>query len=97
MERNIYLRRYRGGLIAACDKEVLGKCYRSGDLKLEVKEDFYGGDLVTREEFLEALEKSTMANLVGKRVVEFAISKGYVDRENVLKIGEVLYAQVIVI
>ena len=53
---------------------------------MEVKREFYGGDLVTLDEFFQALEHSTVANLVGKRVVELAISKGYVSKENVLKI-----------
>lgn len=79
--------------MAACDEDVLGCTYREGKLKLEVRPDFYDG-FAGDEAVLEAqLRACTIANLVGKNVVEFAIELGFVARENVLTIGGVPHAQ----
>ena len=40
-------------------------------------------------------QQATMANFVGCKAVEHAISLGYVERDNVLSIDGVLYAQMV--
>ncbi|ANF22920.1 DUF424 domain-containing protein [Thermococcus piezophilus] len=92
----IYIKVYRVQgevLLAACDKELLGKTFREGKLKLEVKERFYKGELVELDTLEELLEEATIANLVGERCVEKAIELGYVDENRVLRIEGVPHAQ----
>jgi len=92
----IYVKVYRVQgevLLAACDEELLGKTFREGELKLEVKERFYGGELVEEEKLEELLEEATIANLTGERCVEKAIELGYVNPERVLRIEGVPHAQ----
>ena len=83
-------------LVAVCDAELVGKVFREGDLRLEVKEDFYGSDEVGEEEVRRALRQATIANITGKRAVELAIRLGIIDKSRVLKIGECLHAQMVV-
>ncbi|NJE84885.1 DUF424 domain-containing protein [Thermococcus sp. CX2] len=92
----IYIKVYRVQgevLLAACDKELLGKTFREGELKLEVKERFYKGELVELDTLEELLEEATIANLVGERCVGKAIELGYVDENRVLRIEGVPHAQ----
>ena len=92
----IYVKVYRVQgevLLAACDKELLGKTFREGELKLEVKERFYKGQLVGEERLRELLEEATIANLTGERCVSKAIELGYVDPDRVLRIQGVPHAQ----
>jgi hypothetical protein len=92
----IYVKVYRVQgeiLLAACDEELLGKTFREGELKLEVKERFYRGELVEEEKLEELLEEATIANLTGERCVEKAIELGYVNPERVLRIEGVPHAQ----
>ncbi len=83
-------------LVAVCDAEIVGKTFRDGELKIEVKEDFYGFDEVGEEEVRRALRQATIANITGKRAVELAIKLGIIDKTRVLKIGECLHAQMVI-
>ena len=92
----IYVKVYRVQeevLLAACDAELLGKTFREGELKLEVKERFYKGELVEEEKLGELLEEATIANLTGERCVSKAIELGYINPERVLRIQGVPHAQ----
>ncbi len=84
-------------LVAVCDSDIVGKTFREGDIKIEVKESFYGDRDVGEEEVKRALRMATIANITGRRAVELAIRMGIVDRENVLKIGECWHAQMVVL
>ncbi|ASA77041.1 DUF424 domain-containing protein [Thermococcus sp. 5-4] len=92
----IYVKVYRVQgevLLAACDEELLGKTFREGELKLEVKERFYKGELVEEDALGSLLEEATIANLTGERCVSKAIELGYVDEERILRIAGVPHAQ----
>ena len=80
-------------LVAACDQDVLGRKLREGKLRLDVSPDFYDG-FEGDEEILESqLRTCTVANLVGKNTVDFAIQLGFVAPENVITIEGVPHAQ----
>ncbi len=83
-------------LVAVCDSELVGQTFREGDLKLEVKEDFYGKNDACEEDVKKALRMATIANITGKRSVELAIRLGIVDRDKVIEIGGCLHAQMVV-
>ena len=81
-------------LIAVCDKEILGKKFQWNPV-FEVKENFYGGELCGEGELKAIIEEATIVNAVGNRVVNFLIKENFVDENNVIKIGDVLHAQVV--
>ncbi|WP_048149772.1 DUF424 domain-containing protein [Palaeococcus ferrophilus] len=92
----IYVKVYRVQgevLVAACDEELLGKTFREGELKLEVKERFYGGEKVDEDALGPLLGEATIANLTGERCVKKAVELGYIDPERVLRIDGVPHAQ----
>ena len=60
---------------------------------LHVKESFYKGKVRAEYELIEALGKASIANLVGNRAVEAAITLGYVHPENTLTIDGIKHAQ----
>ena len=96
VDMKIYVKIYRVQgevLVAACDEELLGKTFREGELKLEVKERFYKGELKEVDVLEELLEDATIANLTGERCVKKAIDLGYVDPERVLRVQGIPHAQ----
>jgi len=98
LEKEMYLKTYRQGsevLLAVCDCEILGRTFTEGHLRMEVSPAFFGEEKASRNELEVALQKATMANFMGCRAVEHAISLGYVERENVLSIEGVFYAQMV--
>ena len=84
-------------LVAVCDAELIGKTFKEGDLKIEVKESFYGDREVGEKEVIEALRMATIANITGKRAVELAIKIGVISKDNVLKIGDCWHAQMVLL
>lgn len=87
---------YRQGpevLVAACDSDLLGKTFRSEGLKLHVSEGFYDGERADEEKLVNRLEMATIANLAGRKTLDIAIRRGFVDEDCVIVIGGVPHAQ----
>lgn len=83
-------------LLAACDAELVGTKHQDGKLRLDVAASFYDGLRVDEQTLSVYLRSCTVANLVGKRAVDVAIGLGLVDPANVLVIGGVPHAQLLV-
>ncbi|MDK2795972.1 MAG: uncharacterized protein PWQ22_431 [Archaeoglobaceae archaeon] len=98
MKFRMRIYRVRGEvLVAVCDSELVGRVFREGDLKLEVKEDFYGSEDFDEKEVEAALRTATIANITGKRAVELAIKIGIVDKDKVLRIEGCPHAQMVLL
>lgn len=82
-------------LVAVCDKNLLGKKFSEGRLQLEVGERFYKGVLSGEEDAISALNKATIANIVGNNIVEKAVEHSLISPENIIEIGGVKHAQII--
>ena len=80
-------------VVALCDKSLLGKTLKEGELKFKVSEEFYGGDLVDLKLCVKHLKKATIANMVGKKTVEAAMNAGLVHEQAVLYIEGQPHAQ----
>lgn len=97
---DVYVKKFKSQgelVVAACDPEHIGRCYQEGKLILDVKREFYQGSLVSFEKALEEIESSTIANIVGERIVSEAIKAGLICEEGVLRVASVPHAQRIVI
>lgn len=82
-------------MVAACDRELIGKTFSEGELRIHVSKEFYKGESATDAEVIEALQKATIANLLGERAVACAIKSGVIDQDNVITIGGVPHAQMV--
>lgn len=82
-------------MVAACDRDILGKTFSEGELTIHVSKEFYKGEPATEAEVIAALQKATIANLLGKRAVSCGIKSGFIDPDNVITIGGVQHAQLV--
>jgi len=82
-------------LVAVCDKDLLGKRLCDGDLKLEVSDRFYGGDLVDEGAVFSALEKASIANIIGNVIVGKALERSLISCLGVIEVGGVKHAQIV--
>lgn len=92
----ITLRMHRLGrelLLAAADKDLLGKKLRDEEIKLEVDKEFYEGEDATEEVLLNRLSMCSIANLVGEETVGAALRAGYLDEDCIMRIAGVPHAQ----
>lgn len=97
-KKEMYLKAYEQGrerLIAVCDCDILGRTFSKGQLRIDVSPDFFGSEKASCAEIEAALASATMANFVGHKTVQYAISLGYVEEDNVLSIDGILYAQMV--
>ena len=84
-------------VVVVCDEELLGKKlkFKEKGITIEVSEKFYGGKLVDESVVLKLLQKATIANLMGKKIVELASKNGFIAEENIILIDGVPHAQFI--
>lgn len=95
---NIYAKVYRKHgeiLIAACDEDIIGLTFSEGEICLEIKKEFYKGEIIETEKLAFLLSEATIANLTGNHTVNTAIKYGFIDGNNVLEISGVKHAQMI--
>ncbi|HJH29046.1 MAG TPA: DUF424 family protein [Methanosarcinaceae archaeon] len=93
----MYLKIHKSGsgiMVAVCDKDVLGKKLKHGNVNVMISEGFYKGDIVSEEQVIEALANAKTANLFGERTVACAIKCGAVDPEYAMIIDGVPHAQI---
>ena len=81
-------------LVAACDEGILGKKFEEGELQIEVHTQFYDGFRVDKEGLLNQLGRSTIANLVGKKVVKCALEAGLVSKDCIIRIKGIPHVQI---
>ena len=80
-------------VVAICDEELIEKELKIKNHKIKISREFYGGELIDENVAVKAMEKATIGNLIGKKIVELAKKKGFVTKENVISISGVPHAQ----
>ena len=84
-------------VVAACDADLIGRDLPVGDKgrTVKVSAQFYGERRVSREELLWALERATIANLLGERVLKLALEGGFIAPGGTGTLGGVPHAEII--
>ncbi len=82
-------------IVAVCDKDIIGKKFREGELVLKLEEAFYKGNETCNEEVKEALMEATIANLSGKKSIACAVDCGCIDPDTVVFIEGIPHAQMV--
>ena len=85
-----------GLLVSVCDEACLGETYENGDITLEVEAEFYGGDEAVDagpDAVVDALQRASVANIVGADSVAVAVDAGLVDEKTVLEVETTKHAQ----
>jgi len=84
-------------VVAACDTELLGRELPVGEhgRTVTVSGQFYGEREVSVEELLWALERATVANLLGERVLRIASENGHVSEGATTTLGGVPHAEIV--
>lgn len=86
-------------VVAVCDSSLLGKRFEEGKFQLDVKESFYKGDEVSKEEAIEImkdmLKEDATFNIVGEESVNAAVTAGIITEESVGKIQGVSFALIL--
>lgn len=82
-------------LLAACDSDLLGKKFHEGEITLDVKESFYSGERATSSELCTNFEKATIANLIGEKTIDAALSDGFGAEDDILRVDGIPHLQIV--
>ena len=80
-------------VVTLCDENLIEKVLDEKGIKFKISKYFYGDKLVDETIALKFMEKATVGNLIGNKVIEFAEKNGFVSRENVIVIDNIPHAQ----
>ncbi len=82
-------------MVAVCDENLIGQVLKEGKLRIEIKESFYKGAIVSIQEAIEEIKKATIANIIGNEVIKAAIRSKLIHESVVLYISGIAHAQII--
>lgn len=75
--------------VAACDEELLNQVFMEGDLRIEISNHFFGGNLMQLEEAIDILKHAPYFNIVGKNIIDKAIYNKILSKECIRAINGV--------
>ena len=70
-------------IIACCDEELLNRCFKEGNLRLEISNQFFGGNLIPQEEAISILKEAFYFNIIGEKIISKAIEFKILSKEGV--------------
>ena len=78
---------------AICDEELLGKVLNFQNTKVTISKQFYGGRVVDEDFVNRLMQKATIGNLFGEKIIEIAGKNGFIISENIILIDGIPHAQ----
>ena len=89
------IKSYRN-VVAICDENILGEKFEEENFQINVKENFYKGEICSERETIEIIKKMSQEdatfNIVGEDSIRTAIKAGIVNEENVGRISGIPFA-----
>ncbi|MCD6511639.1 MAG: DUF424 family protein [Thaumarchaeota archaeon] len=81
-------------LLNVCEKELLGSVVKGDGLEMRISEDYFGGEVVEREEVIKLVKECEIVNLVGNEIVEAVVEEGLANGDAVRIIGGVSFLMI---
>ena len=76
-------------MVNMSDAELIGKNVIDGELKINISENYYGKQIVDRDEAISLLKSASIMNLVGKETISLAIELGIGSKDGVKIISDI--------
>ena len=76
-------------MVNMSDAELIGKNVIDGELKINISENYYGKQIVEKDEAISLLKSASIMNLVGKETISLAIEVGIGSKDGVKIISDI--------
>ena len=76
-------------MVNMSDAELIGKNVIDGELKINISENYYGKQIVEKDEAISLLKSASIVNLVGKETISLAIEVGIGSKDGVKIISDI--------
>lgn len=73
--------------VACCDEDLLNKVFKEGNLRIEISDHFFGGNLINLDDAISILKQASCFNIVGDVIINKAIESQVLPKEGVRKIN----------
>lgn len=84
-------------IVAVCDSKLHGQKISQDELEIDLSSPYYCGEEKDEQEAGDLLRNADVINVVGKKSVALALKEGLIDKENIVTIDEVPFAQAVII
>jgi|SRR3989344_2411425 len=84
-------------IVAVCDGDLIGQKFEEGELQLDLSSEFYNGEKMNEIQAGDIIRNSDLVNLVGEKSVNLGLKEGVIEKQNIIKIKNILHAQAIVL
>ena len=94
--QKFYIRKmnYQGSLmINICDEELVGKNIESDSLNINITNEFFN-EVVNENEITSLLKKCSIANLIGRRVVDKTLSLGLAKKNSIKIVSDIPFLMI---
>ena len=94
--QKFYIRKmsYQGSLmINICDEELIGKNIESDTVNINITNEFFN-EVVTENEITSLLKRCSIANLIGRRVVDKTLSLGLAKKESIKIVSDIPFLMI---
>jgi len=80
---------HRNGIetVACCDEDLLNKVFKEGNLRIEVSDHFFGGNLINLDDAINILKQASYFNIIGEVIINKAIDSYIFPKEGVRNIN----------
>jgi len=86
---------YQGSvMVNICDEELVGTKVNEGKLEIKITRDYFGQQIIEENEAEDLLSSCSVANLVGKRIVDKAVGMKLASNLSVRKISGVPFLMI---
>jgi hypothetical protein len=94
--QKFYIRKmsYQGSLmINICDEELIGKNIESDTVNINITNEFFN-EVVTENEITSLLKRCSIANLIGRRVVDKTLSLGLAKKNSIKIVSDIPFLMI---
>ncbi len=81
-------------MINICDLSLIGKEINQGDFSISISKDYFYSEEITKEDAIKILKSSSIINLVGKDIVDLALSLNLAKKNSVKIIENVPFLMI---
>ena len=90
MQFSVHLTGYQENtMLNICDVDLVGKKISENNLQVDISKNYYGKEIVEKNEAKNLLKNSSIINMVGKEIISLSMNLGIGSEKGIKKISGV--------
>ena len=81
-------------LLNVCERDLLGSVVREDKLEMRISKEYFGGEVMERDDVIRLVKECEIVNLVGNEIVDTVVKEGLANGDAVRVIGGVSFLMI---